>query len=226
MRSLDPGADGVRQAGPTGSGASSAERPRYCSRCQRPARPSPRSLQPFCETCGETLRDQAYCRVCERDWPAPVGSPCPKHEIPLDCGPPPRHPLWAAGAPTAWVTVASYEHPSQALGPQLRLDAEGIPTFLDGERMGSESAYNHATGGVRLQVPAPLQAEARVVLRQRFETPQELLDPADDLDDAWDELAGDPAEVRRSVMRLIIIVFLSLPLLRIVFDWLAFRPIR
>lgn len=221
-----PEADDAPLAGPTGVGAASPERPRYCPRCERPARPSKRSLQALCEDCGETLQDQAYCRVCERYWPAPVGSPCPKHEIALDSGPPPRHPLLTAGQPAAWVTVASYEHPSQALGPQLRLDAEGIPTFLDGERMGSESAYNNATGGVRLQVPAPLLAEARIVLRQRFEPPAELLDHPDDLDDAWDELAGEPAEVRRSVMRLIIIVVLCLPLVRIVFDWLVLRLIR
>ncbi len=192
--------------------------PRYCPRCQRPAPPSTRGDGSLCNECGDTLRDQGYCRVCERFWPAAPGTACPKHEIELDPGPPPRHPVFADGAPVSWVTVARFEHPTLAQAPRLRLDAEGIPTFLDGERMGTESAYNTATGGVRLQVPAPLAAEARVILDQRFAAPA-AHDP-DDLDDAWDELGGHPAEARRSVMRVLIVVILALPALQALVFWL------
>ena len=43
----------------------------------------------------------------------------------------------------------------------IRLEAEGIPTFVDGERMGSRSMYHVATGGVRLMVPDSLAPEPR-----------------------------------------------------------------
>jgi hypothetical protein len=45
---------------------------------------------------------------------------------------------------------------------RLRLEAEGVPTFLDGERMASEAWL--ATGGVRLQVPDNRLEQARTVL--------------------------------------------------------------
>jgi hypothetical protein len=52
--------------------------------------------------------------------------------------------------------------------PRTRLEAEGISTFLDGERMGSPAMYRVATGGVKLQVPAEHVAEARIILSQNW----------------------------------------------------------
>jgi hypothetical protein len=65
--------------------------------------------------------------------------------------------------PARWVTVLRFSHPSQAIAPRVRLESEGIPTFLDGERMASEGGL--ATGGVRLQVPETRAEEALRILR-------------------------------------------------------------
>ena len=65
-----------------------------------------------------------------------------------------------------WVTVGTFGDDLQAEAPRIRLEAEGIPTFVQGARMGSPSMYPVATGGVRLQVPDTLLADARVVLSQ------------------------------------------------------------
>ncbi len=60
---------------------------------------------------------------------------------------------------------------------RIRLEAEGIPTFVEGERMGAPSMYRVATGGVKLQVPAELAAEARILLDQEWSWPDDELDP-------------------------------------------------
>jgi len=92
---------------------------------------------------------------------AKVGTPCPKHEIPLED--------WADDPestiqPGDWVTVLRVHHPSAALAPRLRLEAEGIPSFLEGERMGPETAL--AAGGLRLLVPDSHAEQALEILRE------------------------------------------------------------
>jgi hypothetical protein len=96
----------------------------------------------------------------------------------------------------------------QAQGPRIRLEAEGIPAVLQGERMGSRSMYAVATGGLKLQVPRPLEADARVLLSQSWTSPVS----DDDLDDAWEELAPEPGALRRRVMKGVIILLLLGPL--------------
>jgi hypothetical protein len=190
--------------------------PHYCPRCDRARDPA----GALCEACGERLRPQGYCGVCEAYWRHPEGADCPKHDIPLDAGPPPRRPALEAGPPAAWVTVASFHHVAEVEAPRIRLEAEGIPTFLDGRRM-AEHALHPSLGGVRLQVPRPLAAEARVLLGQSWSWPDE----DDDLDDAWDELAPDPSARRRAIMQAIVVLLLALPLLRVLVGlllaWLA-----
>jgi hypothetical protein len=105
------------------------------------------------------------------------------------------------------VTVATFADDVQAEAPRIRLEAEGIPTFLEGARMGSRSMYQVATGGVRLQVPEPLTADARVLLAQSW------MPPAEDLDDAWDELTPEPGSIRRRVMKGVILFLLAAPFL-------------
>ena len=116
-------------------------------------------------------------------------APCPKHEIELEAW----SPELASGQPgegtIEWVTVGTFADAMQAQGPRIRLEAEGIPTVLQGERMGSRSMYAVATGGLKLQVPRPLEADARVLLSQSWTSPVS----EDDLDDAWEELAPEPA---------------------------------
>jgi hypothetical protein len=79
--------------------------------------------------------------------------------------------------------------------------------------------YHVATGGVKLQVPQPLEADARVLLAQSWS-------PAvadDDLDDAWEELAPEPGEGRRRVMKAVILVILFGPLALALVSWLVSR---
>jgi hypothetical protein len=102
--------------------------------------------------------------------------------------------------------VATFADDIQAEAPRLRLEAEGIPTFLEGARMGSRSMYQVATGGVKLQVPEPLSADARVLLSQSWTL------PADELDDAWEDLIPEPGATRRRVMKGLILLFLASPL--------------
>jgi hypothetical protein len=141
------------------------------------------------------LRARGYCPICESYLNQAVGALCAKHDVPLeeaaaDPGP-------TEFASRSWVTLETYASRSAAEGLRIRLEAEGIPTFLDGERMGSAAMYQVATGGVKLQVPEDLLGEARVLLAQTWSPP--VLDP-DDLDDAWDELAPEPGSGLRAAM--------------------------
>ncbi len=130
--------------------------PRFCPQCRRPeselivSRTIPDA--PLCACCGSKLLPQGYCPVCEQYVCLPVGAVCPKHDLPLE-GLPEDAP--GAGAPIVWETVARYPRLSAAQAPQLRLEAEGIPTFLQGA---NTSALAHpAIAEVRLQVPRDLR---------------------------------------------------------------------
>jgi hypothetical protein len=81
--------------------------------------------------------------------------------------------------------------------------------------MGSQSMYQVATGGVKLQVPESLEADARILLAQSWTPPD-----AEDLDDAWDDLAPDPGTVRRTVMKGVIVFLLVAPLLMTLLTYL------
>jgi len=188
--------------------------PRFCPRCGREAG----RHATLCDHCGEALRAQGYCPVCERFWRRPVGDDCPKHDIPLDDAPAPPDHVETTGA--RWVTVAVFSDTQAAEAPRLRLEAEGIPTFIEGSRMGSRSMYHVATGGVRLHVPEPLLADARVLLAQSWAPTV-----ADDLDDAWEELGPEPGLGRRSFLEglaalLLLGPLLLVPLLLWLIGWL------
>src|SRR5436309_2899443 len=103
----------------------SEARPRFCPRCGK-ARGRSDGL---CQQCGDALQAQGYCPTCEAFWPRAEGAPCPKHDQPL--GPPPVDgPFWPPGVAPDWVTVRPFPHTIQANAARLRLEAEGIPTFL------------------------------------------------------------------------------------------------
>jgi len=190
------------------------EAPRYCPRCLGEASPD-RSL---CEACGETLHEQGYCPICERFWKIDQGRTCPKHDVELIDQPPPSKPF---SSPEDWaslVTVATFAHPNQANGPRIRLEAEGIPTFLDGERIAGNTLYQVATGGVRLQVPESLASAARILIDQTWTPPTE---PDDDLEDAFEDLAPEPGRRRRAVMKLAIWVILLGPVVTFLFALIA-----
>ena len=156
----------------------------FCPRCDCEVRP-PAGL---CEECGERLIVQGYCPICERSWRLPVGTLCPKHEVELEPEPPGEDFRPDRGESIRWVTVEVFANALKAEAPRIRLEAEGIPTFIEGSRMGSSSMYPIATGGVKLQVPQALVAKARVILSQTWGPIAEI----DDLDDAWEELIPEP----------------------------------
>jgi hypothetical protein len=139
------------------SGASNVS-PRYCPRCRRDRSAEAR----LCFECGEALSSKGFCDICEHFWRLPIGASCPKHELPLETGPVPIASPFEPGEQPRWETVGIYDHALEAGAPRLRLEAEGIPTFLDGERMGNHHAA--ASGGVRLQVPRRWFIEARELL--------------------------------------------------------------
>jgi hypothetical protein len=125
---------------------------------------------------------QGYCPVCEGFQPRSPGDLCPKHEIELDDSSP--GPV-AEDVSGPWVEVARYSDALACQPPRIRLEAEGIPTTLEGERMGGKSMYHVATGGVKLSVPASLETEARVILSQSWS--QDAAELGID-DEDWDEL--------------------------------------
>ena len=158
-----------------------ADPPRFCRSCNR----GHASSRELCPSCGDRLEPQGYCSVCEQFWTLPIGWECPKHEIDLEAAPPPERQL-SLGGRDSWVTVASYIYPHQAEAARLRLDAEGIPSFLDGQRMATNTAYQIAVGGVRLQVPHSSQQDARILLSQSWSVPADDDEDEDDAD--WDDL--------------------------------------
>ncbi len=160
--------------------------PTFCARCGQPG-PLDALL---CPECGEGLVPQGFCPVCDRYLRAPEGSYCPKHDLVLTVGQPPEKPALRVGDENDWVTVGGYASPHEAEARRLRLEAEGIPTFLDGLRMGTHAIYAVATGGIKIQVPRALASEARVILSQTWAAPES----ADDLDD-WDDLEPEPASL-------------------------------
>ncbi|MFO0957658.1 MAG: hypothetical protein U0800_09365 [Isosphaeraceae bacterium] len=164
----------------------------YCPRCGT-TRAGDSSL---CPGCGESWTSPGYCSTCERYWSLPEGVECPKHGLPLDACPQDEASAgWPADVPLDWVTVETYPHPYAAQAARIRLDAEGIPTFLEGARMGENTLYQNATGGVKLQVPRALQSDARILLSQSWAAPTEI-DEAED--EEWEEpirvieVADDP----------------------------------
>ena len=188
--------------------------PKFCARCRRKAKPD----ASLCMSCGEPVSEQGYCPTCERFLLQPVGSFCPKHDVALDVGPPPLAFGQSEIPPTAWVTVGTFDSETEIDPPRVRLEAEGIPTFVEGSRMGSKSMYDVATGGLKLQVPQSLAGDARAILSQTWEPAS-----GDDLDDAWEDLGPDPGEFRRKVMKGVIVLILLGPFILALIGVLLFR---
>ena len=174
----------------------------FCERCKRDAPPD----DTLCVYCGDPLKVQGYCPICERHVRQVVGDVCPKHDVELVDGPSvPDFDVSTARL----VTVAVFNLGSDVNPARLRLEAEGIPTFVQDERIGTQTLLTVATGGVKLQVPEESAADARVLLSQTWSAPTE----GDDLDDPWEGLAPDPAERRRSIMKGAIVLHLFGPII-------------
>jgi hypothetical protein len=147
---------------------------------------------------------QGYCPVCEDYLRLPAGVLCPKHDLPLETQAPPRPRLDDGGKPLRWVTIARYPDTQAADAPRIRLEAEGIPTFIDGERMGARSMYHVATGGVKLKVPESLATDARILLSQTWSATAAGLgidESFGDLDDHVDDACPESAPTQLSALR-------------------------
>ena len=189
--------------------------PYYCPLCGKME-----NRGDLCSDCGETVVACGYCPTCEAFWKEPTAAICPKHDLELEDTPPPLEPLGTSGQiAEQWVTVATYSHPNEANGPRIRLEAEGVTTFLDGERVAGSTLYQVATGGVRLQVPESLAATARILLNQTWTAPAS--DELDEDEDPWVGLAPVPGTRRRAIMKWAILGFLIGPGLLSLFDALA-----
>jgi hypothetical protein len=143
--------------------------PHYCPRCQLEQRDDLASL--LCRECGESLISQGYCPVCEGHWLLAVGELCPKHDVALEAAPTSPSESIPRGQSISWTTMMVFPDSLAAAVPRTRLEAEGIPTFLEGERMGGLGMYNVATRGVKLQGPASRAADARIILSQDWSLP-------------------------------------------------------
>lgn len=144
-------------------------------------------MSDICASCGDRLIAKGYCPVCEEFLFLPPGEPCPKHQIPLEHEAPPELSGRLAGTSSAWVEVGRFADTLACQPPRIRLEAEGIPTMIDGERMGDRSMCQVATGGVRLRVPENLVADARIILSQTWSATAAALDIEDDWPDVEDD---------------------------------------
>jgi hypothetical protein len=169
---------------------------------------------------------RGYCPVCEDYLIQEVGSSCPKHDLPLEAQAPPRPRFEDADQAVTWITVARYADSLAAEAPRIRLEAEGIPTFVEGQRMGSRTMYHVATGGVKLKVPDSLASDARVILSQTWSATAAGLDLEEEWDDDQDEPSLDTPsdndqeiETEQSSLRqnLLIFLFVGLPALLMVY---------
>jgi hypothetical protein len=155
--------------------------PRFCERCRRSHVEPP--VTNACPECGDGLVPQGYCTVCEDFWRLPVGSLCPKHDLKLETHSSGEGLVDDLRKSFRWVTVCRFTDSLEAQPLRIRLEAEGIPTFVDGERMGSRSMYHVATGGVKLKVPEHLASDARIILCQTWSATAAALDIEDEIDD-------------------------------------------
>ena len=175
--------------------------PRFCPACLRAVEYG----RTLCEACGERVCDAGFCSICAGYWTLEVGQPCPKHDIEMEIDPD-REAVELSHA--RLVTIHTYAQTSEAQGPRLRLEAEGIPVFLEGERMGVNSIYQVATGGVKLQVPEDQASEARILLSQVWSTSTKL-DPEDD---PWEGLEPELTEQFRRILKGAILLILFGPI--------------
>ena len=185
--------------------------PRFCPDCGRAADESAEGV--LCERCGSTLAIQGYCPICESRVRRRVGELCPKHDVPLLEVEVEERPRLPDDQPISWETVKRFPDSLAVAAARIRLEAEGIPTFVEGERMGAPTMYRVATGGVKLQVPAEFVAEARVILSQEWALPDEDLGLKDDEPEDLAEPSHEAESPRAFLIEVIVVLALAIPLI-------------
>jgi hypothetical protein len=194
-----------------GTGVEPHTPPLFCPRCRRDEAATATRV---CAQCGDRLVQRGYCPVCEDFLRLPVGALCPKHDLQLEADGPERVAAGRFGKVDDWVTVGRFTDSLAAEAPRIRLEAEGIPTFVDGERMGSRSMYHVATGGVSLKVPGSLAADARIILSQTWSSTAAELnieEDDDELDEHWPQPDIPETTARNWLQREILLFLLFAP---------------
>jgi hypothetical protein len=188
-----------------------SDAPRFCPDCGRAADATCGEL---CRHCGSSIAVQGYCPICEGRVRRRIGELCPKHDVKLLADDAEERPRLPDGAAVSWVTVKQFPDSLAVAAARIRLEAEGIPTFVEGERMGAPTMYRVATGGVKLQVPAEFAAEARVILDQQWSWPDDDLWLADDAPDGGeqDELPPEPDLARGFLIEMLVVLAIAIPL--------------
>jgi hypothetical protein len=184
---------------------------RFCPDCGHAAGESAEGV--LCERCGSTLAVQGYCPICESRVRRRVGELCPKHDVPLLEAEVEERRLLPDGSPISWVTVKRFPDSLAVAAARIRLEAEGIPTFVEGERMGAPTMYRVATGGVKLQVPVGYVAEARVILSQEWSLPDEDLGLKDDEPEDLAEPSHEVDSPRAFLIEVLVVLALAIPLI-------------
>lgn len=213
----------------------------YCPQCGPLVYPPLDGV--LCPFCGEKLRPNSYCQVCEATWPLPADTPCPKHDLPLVTGQSPvgfpvpapttdQAPTPAPTSPAAsqspqWTTIKVFTQPAEAQACRLLLESQGILTFLANERMSTNITNNVVLGGAKLQVPREQVDDARVILDQCWSLPKHD-GPLGEIEteDEWDSLAPEPWIRRKRVMKAVIVLLLAGPVLLFLVDLVAVNFLR
>jgi ribosomal protein S27AE len=185
--------------------------PRFCPDCGRAAGDS--AERRLCERCGSTLVIQGYCPICESRVRRRIGELCPKHDVQLLADDVEEQPRLPDGSPISWVTVKRFPDSLAVAAARIRLEAEGISTFVEGERMGAPTMYRVATGGVKLQVPTDYVAEARVILSQDWSWPDEELGLKEDDPPPPDVPPHEADSPRAFLIEFIVVLTLAIPLI-------------
>jgi hypothetical protein len=182
---------------------------RFCPTCGHSAGDVPE--QNLCARCGDVLELQGYCDICESRWRLKVGAICPKHDVALISEEPASAASTLGDRPIKWVTLTRFPDSLAVAPARIRLEAEGIPTFVDGERMGSPAMYRVATGGVKLQVPSDMVSEARIILGQSWSLDSLAVEADDDLGDVVEDCGNpsdEPSPARLWIAEAILLLFL------------------
>lgn len=121
----------------------------------------------------------------------------------------------------ALVTIGRFRDPIDAQVRKALLEGADIPAFVADEHLiSTQWLYSTAVGGVRLQVPAEHEEEARELLRaddvaRLAEIPESGLPPGDgDACPACGSVAVRPSHSKRSALALSLLLELPLPFWR------------
>ena len=106
------------------------------------------------------------------------------------------------------VTIGRYSTPYEANMVKSQLESAGIPAFVADEHViGMNWLYSNALGGVKVQVPESLAAEAQEILVAETEAPQTSEPDATICPECGSNNTEDFLEKRKSFLTLVLLGF-------------------